>query len=264
MTVRIEIGAGTRPPDRPGRRPVATFREIESSGENLIRTATVRRWRDRAAADWQNWSFVALHWLSDDPLQQREPPKFAGAESGWGMLRQTKANQLLWERFLHPFGADGPYRVLFRTPPSFTPSQENRDALAAVAEEWCAPAGITMEWEPAGLWSPGDALEQAAELGAVTALDPFADYDLPPDSPLPVIYKLDRPRGGRVRFTEDDVFELLEHIAMRSAPVRIVARGPNRDQTIGLIRRCLRFTDLEETLAGDRADEPSSDSEGLD
>lgn len=249
MTTRIEIGAGTRPPDRLEARLSVAFREIESSGENPLRTATVRRWRSKAGGSWSRWSMVALHWLVDDPLKEREAPTLAGAEHGWGLLRPTDANALLWERFLHPFGEEGPPRVLFRTPASFTPSMDNREALKTVATTWCGPRNIVMEWEPRGLWTPEEVATLSAELGMQAVFDPFGDTDFPPDLGAPVIFALDRPRGGRARFTEDDCMDLLEHVGERSAPTRLIVRGPLREQTLGLLRRTLRFVGLQEASA---------------
>jgi hypothetical protein len=65
--------------------------------------------------------------------------------------------------------------VVFRTPPSFTPSATNRDLLRrffseVVPAEASAAARV---WHPQGLWDTRTAVTLATELGVVFGCDPF-------------------------------------------------------------------------------------------
>jgi uncharacterized protein YecE (DUF72 family) len=66
--------------------------------------------------------------------------------------------------------------VIFRTPPDFSPSQSNRDAMRHFFAE-LAPAerfaGRTRVWVPSGLWEPPSAFAFARELGILCGLDPL-------------------------------------------------------------------------------------------
>jgi uncharacterized protein YecE (DUF72 family) len=115
--------------------------------------------------------------------------------------------------------------VLFRTPPSFSPSAENRDALRRFFSE-IAPAeafaGAQRIWELGGLWELESAVAMADELGLVLALDPLAEDPLAGDRLRPV-ERLEmtacylRVAGlGRARATlRDDELEDLADLAER-------------------------------------------------
>lgn len=67
--------------------------------------------------------------------------------------------------------------VVFRTPPSFSPSASNRDLLLAFFND-VAPAdafgGTARVWQPDGLWDVRTALKVATDLGVVLGCDPLA------------------------------------------------------------------------------------------
>lgn len=66
--------------------------------------------------------------------------------------------------------------VVFRTPPTFSPSAANRDTLrrffGEVAHEGTFGAAVRA-WHPDGLWEVRTALKLANELGVVLVADPF-------------------------------------------------------------------------------------------
>lgn len=67
--------------------------------------------------------------------------------------------------------------VVFRSPPDFTPSQHNRDALAGFFADHATAdrfAGVERVWEAQGLWEPRTIIRVAEELGVTVACDPLA------------------------------------------------------------------------------------------
>jgi uncharacterized protein YecE (DUF72 family) len=66
--------------------------------------------------------------------------------------------------------------IVFRTPPSFTPSAGNRDLLRRLFSEVVTPelAGAAARvWQPDGLWDTRTAVKLATELGVVFGCDPL-------------------------------------------------------------------------------------------
>src|SRR5262249_38259133 len=61
--------------------------------------------------------------------------------------------------------------VVFRTPPSFTPSQANRDLLRRFFSE--VDMGGERVWHPDGLWDTRTAAKAATELGVTLGVDPL-------------------------------------------------------------------------------------------
>jgi len=114
--------------------------------------------------------------------------------------------------------------AVFRTPPDFSPSMANRDAMRrffgerATAEQL---GGRARAWVPSGLWDPPTAHAFAKELGILCGLDPlgadperrFATFwdELRGDDAYLVISGLGRAR----RRTSNDDLELLGDIAQR-------------------------------------------------
>jgi len=81
--------------------------------------------------------------------------------------------------------------LLFRTPPSFTPSATNRDALHRFFSETLPAGEFVRAWQPDGLWDTRTAVKLASELGVVFGCDPlvrdqtreppdfYATFDIP-------------------------------------------------------------------------------------
>ena len=65
--------------------------------------------------------------------------------------------------------------ILLRTPPTFSPSQTNRDLLRRFFAEVLpaeAAGGAARVWQPDGLWDTRTAVKLAAEMGIVFGCDP--------------------------------------------------------------------------------------------
>jgi len=114
--------------------------------------------------------------------------------------------------------------VIFRTPPEFSPSQSNRDAMKrffsedATAERF---SGRTRVWAPSGLWEPPAAYAVARDLGILCGLDPLGGdperrhapfwASVSGDDTYLVVSGIGRAR----RRTNNDLLEQIAEIALR-------------------------------------------------
>lgn len=163
--------------------------------------------------------------------------------------------------------------VIFRSPPDFSPSQANRDAMKRFFSEIATSdrfGDCVRVWHPSGLWDPPVAHACARELGVICALDPlgadpekaFAPFwaELDDDDGYFVISGLGRSR----RRTSDDLLEELadQTARCRRAWVVFATTEPFPD--------ALRFSRIVGRHAGDPPSEeldelePSDDSELAD
>ncbi len=114
--------------------------------------------------------------------------------------------------------------VIFRSPPDFSPSQSNRDAMrryfseVGTAERF---AGSVRVWHPSGLWDPPIAHAFARDLGILCGLDPlgsdpermFASFwaEMAGEEAYYVVSGIGRSR----RRTSNDQLEELAEVAAR-------------------------------------------------
>jgi uncharacterized protein YecE (DUF72 family) len=110
--------------------------------------------------------------------------------------------------------------LVFRTPPSFTPSSGNRELLKRLFSEVVtadATGTAVRVWQPDGLWDTRTAVKLATELGVVFGCDPLVRDQTrdPPDFfatlDVPDVYfrVTGLGRGGR-RLASSQVDELVE------------------------------------------------------
>jgi hypothetical protein len=110
--------------------------------------------------------------------------------------------------------------LVFRTPPSFTPSAGNRDLLRRLFSETVTAEAVgpaVRVWQPDGLWDTRTAVKLATEIGVVFGCDPLMRDQTrdPPDFfatlDVPDVYfrVTGLGRGGR-RLASSQVDELVE------------------------------------------------------
>jgi uncharacterized protein YecE (DUF72 family) len=114
--------------------------------------------------------------------------------------------------------------VIFRTPPEFSPSQTNREAMRRFFSEVATAdrfQGRARVWVPSGLWEPPAAYAAARDLGILCGLDPLGGdperhhapfwASLSGDDAYLVVSGLGRGR----RRTSNDHLEQIAEIALR-------------------------------------------------
>lgn len=179
------------------------------------REVALKRWRNEAPPGsafsvlaWQ----VITHEAGTPGYARVAAPLSPETLAGAGGFRDTPAVRDAWTRTLSSARALGAEVILFQTPPSFAPTEANREALRRFFGEVAADHGdTTLAWEPHGLWEPQQASALAVELGLVYALDPLQLETPPPDEPKAYfrIHGLGVYRGK----LGDDLLELVADMA---------------------------------------------------
>ena len=237
--MKVETGLSTYPLDKDeASSPTADFREVAQTWHQSLRRATLRRWQEKAGAAWEGWSFLLWKWMVCDPDEEREaPPALDDAAGPAGLLRPSALNHAYWGRWIAPFPEGPKPHVLLRTPASFTPTDRNRDALRRFVHELAAPAGFPVEWEARGLWEREDVVQLCAEHGVRPLLDPWLEMEDPVAPRIPMTFVVERGRSGRMRLSEDDLWDLMELVEAQRADVRLVFRGQHKHAHLSLWQR---------------------------
>lgn len=145
-----------------------------------VRSTVLRRWR-AAAPSKGAFGVVAPALITHTP-----GPRGTFGPRGWpippgkpwdvGGFRNSEAVLSAHAAHLHALELLDASAAVYRTPPDFSPSAANRDAMRRFfAEVMTAEvAGERLRvWHPSGLWEPPDAHAFARELGILCALDPL-------------------------------------------------------------------------------------------
>jgi uncharacterized protein YecE (DUF72 family) len=179
------------------------------------RDVALRRWRQEAP---EGTGFAMLAWQAitheaDTPGYARMTHKLSPeAKTQVGSFRATPPVNEAWQRTLAAARALGAEVILFQTPPTFTPTEANRNAMRRFFGEIAADhQGMALAWEPRGIWEPAQAATLAAELGLVYALDPLQLEVPPPDEPQ--AYFRVHGLGIYRNKISDDMLEILADMA---------------------------------------------------
>lgn len=192
-----------------------------------VRPSVLRRWRE-SARHQRAFGVVAPAIITHTPPRKGygprgwvvPPERFAEA----GSFRDSALVEHGVAEMLVAIEALDAGVAVFRTPPEFSPSQANRDAMRRFFGERATSerlGGRARVWVPSGLWDPPAAHAFAKELGVLCGLDPlgadpemrFAAFwaELAGDDAYLVISGLGRSR----RRTSNDDLELVAEIAAR-------------------------------------------------
>jgi uncharacterized protein YecE (DUF72 family) len=147
----------------------------------------LRRWRGEAppgaAFTMLAWQLIT-HDFGGPSYERLTSPLDASARGQVGSFRDTQEVKQAWERSLRAARALGTEVILFQTPPSFSPSEMNRDRMRRFFGEVVGEVNdVTLAWEPKGVWEPAQAAKLAEELRLVVALDPLQLEVPPPEGP---------------------------------------------------------------------------------
>lgn len=248
-----------------------------------VRSTVLRRWR--AAAPIKGaFGVVAPAVVTHTPgprgFGPRGWPIPGGRPHEVGGFRATEAVASGHAAHLHALELLDAAAAVYRTPPDFSPSAANRDAMRRFFGEVMTPevAGDRLRvWHPSGLWEPPVAHAFANELGILCALDPLgADptnehtawwSSLEGDDAYFTIGGL-----GRGRRTPPDRLEELAEIARRFQRAWVVFATsepfPDAIRFLGLVSDTARTDDdsLDEGSEDedDGEDEDEDDADHLD
>jgi uncharacterized protein YecE (DUF72 family) len=144
-----------------------------------VRSTVLRRWR-AAANNPGAFGVVAPAPITHSPgprgYGQRGWPVPPGRPQDVGNFRETTAVASTVIAHLHALELLDASAAIYRTPPDFSPSAANREAMRKFFGEVMtaeAAHGRARVWHPSGLWEPPAAYAFAKELGIICALDPL-------------------------------------------------------------------------------------------
>jgi uncharacterized protein YecE (DUF72 family) len=189
----------------------------------------------------------------------------------WGELRDTPAVREHVDLLARVAAEAKASAVVFHTPPSFSPSQTNRDTVrrffgeVATAEKLGAAVRV---WRPDGLWEPRTAVALAAELGIVCALDPlildpggtppeFYD-DLPGDAVYLRVSGLGRPSR---KLPEHELERLVEVIARFEKAWVVFATAERFRDARGLLQLIASLVSIADGAEGIDSDDAAGDDD---
>lgn len=223
----VLIGCGPFPPKRGAF--LDTFRVVELSEaiHEPIRHATLRKWNE-SRPDGFEYVLGASRWLTLEPLDESAKPPQEFPRRDFGLFRPTEANRAEWAVVREQADALAANAVLFRTPPAFSPSATNLDALRTFRAEVIGDVPFELIWEPRGIWQPEELAELGEELGMTIVRDPHGATSFP--IPTEDAYYAVTAPIGHLRFSEDDLYDLSEFIDSHPTKVRMVFRGPDRER----------------------------------
>jgi uncharacterized protein YecE (DUF72 family) len=232
-----------------------------------VRPSVLRRWRE-SARHGRAFGVVA------PAIITHTPPKQGYGQRGWlvpperfaeaGGFRDSPLVEHGVAELQTALTTLDAAAAVFRTPPDFSPSQSNRDAMRrffgerATAERFEGRARV---WVPSGLWDPPVAHAFAKELGILCGLDPlgsdperrFAPFwdELVGDDAYLVISGMGRSR----RRTSNDDLELVAEVASRHDRAWVVFA------TVDPFPDAIRFAKLVGTSSADLDDGEDADAD---
>ncbi|KAB2911639.1 MAG: DUF72 domain-containing protein [Kofleriaceae bacterium] len=238
--------------------------------QSPVRASVLRRWRE-AAGHERAFGVVApaivTHMPGPRGFGPRGWPVPAGRINEVGGFRNSEIVHQGVEALVAAAETLEAGVVIFRTPPDFSPSQTNRDAMRhffaeqANAERF---AGRSRVWVPSGLWEPPAAYALARDLGILCGLDPLGGdperrhapfwASLSGDDVYLVVSGLGRGR----RRTSNDHLEQIAEIALRHDRAWVVF------STVEPFPDAIRLTKMVAGTATDTDDLDASDSDRPD
>ena len=141
------------------------------------RLAAMQRWSSAVRRRFPKAQQIPFVWHlvthgRDDGMRERSTRRPAGDEFAFGGLQTTPEVQRAWEVSRLCMQGCKSTRVMLRTGPSVTPGALGRKRLRAFVEARAAE-GISVIWEPEGLWEPETARAFAQELGVTLCFGAF-------------------------------------------------------------------------------------------
>lgn len=232
------IGCGPLPPKRDKYFERFNCAELSEAMFQPIRYKTLRGW-NAERPDGFDYVLGAHRWIGIEPLDEKGAPPIEGFEKrDFGLFASTDANRALWQETAAQAEALGANAVIIRTPPGFSPSEINRSNLRSFLADVVGEVPYEFVWEARGLWTREQRQELAAELGITLALDPYDEPTLPDPPEGPAYYTVTAP-NGRVRFSQEDFFDLAEFLNDHEHNTRVIFRGPEREWNAGHLMKAL-------------------------
>jgi len=186
------------------------------------RAAAAKRWGSEIRKSFPAATLVPYVWHlmthgPDERMAERTTRTLSGEPHQFGGLQDSPPTRQAWEVTRLCAEALETTQVVLRTPPSITPGALGRSRLRAFVEARRAE-GLSVVWEPEGLWEPPVAAALARELRIDLMLPAFA--------------------GGRPLLDEDG-----DGLAAPGAWLRVDGSGPRQGIHGGTVDELLDHTE---------------------
>jgi len=217
-----------------------SFLELQDLFFQHIQSKTLGRWREQSNRVQQNdsieYSVVApmtiTHPISD-PLQARCQYKRDVARDGGHFVISDDSLRAI-DNIFEAAQRLAARWVVFKTPTSFRPTQQNRDRFRTFFEKTDQPEQLQFVWQPSGLWTP--------ELSHALAAHSKILCSMPDWTQIPV-NKFLYINIETIAFPERELINYLPKIP-ENTTTRIVFSGKNK------VRQARKFA-LVQDLLGD-------------
>lgn len=178
--------------------------EVQQTFYQPPRLETARRWRQEAPANFEftvkAWQLITHEASSPTYRRLRQGLSLAERQAA-GSFKPTGLIQTAWEQTRAIARELQATVVLFQTPASFRPTEENRQHLHRFFET-LARDNLRLVWEARGTWDWEEVRQLCQELDLIPGLDPFKTAPFP--GPW-AYFRLHGVTGYRYRFTEPDL-----------------------------------------------------------
>lgn len=163
----------------------------------------------------EGFVFVVRAWqlITHEPTSpgySRLPEPLTGGPGAYGHFRDSQHVRDAYRQTFEVAEALGAEAIFFETPTSFTPTTQNRRAMASFFER-IERGQRLMIWDPRGVWSGGEIARICSDLQLIPCQDPFVQ-GAPKGTEVPrsVAYLRLRGLGGAQHLSDDQLAWLVE------------------------------------------------------
>ncbi|MGC9105521.1 MAG: DUF72 domain-containing protein [Thermoprotei archaeon] len=189
--------------------------EVQQTFYDVVSEETLKKWRQMApeTLEFTVKALQAITHPSSSPTYKRTK-KFEGKRENFGLFRPNEDVMRALEVTLSEAKVLGARIIVFQTPESFRPTEENLRNLRDFASS--LDKSFVYAWEPRGKeWDEFKGLKELLdELGFVHVVDPFRRKSLTEGMKY---YRLHGKGKGEVnyryKYTDEDLRELLQMVA---------------------------------------------------
>jgi len=176
--------------DPPSRRTLARWRRTAPEGFSFV----LKAWQVIThPADSPGYRKIQRPWL-------RDQADLCGHFQAGGVVQEA------WETLREAAEALEARGIVFRTPASFTPSEENRRNMTRFFSS-LERGGRHLIWDPEGVWQDEEISSVCDDLGLIPAQDPLLASS---SAGKPFYFRVKPKTRGRGAFRSDDFHRILE------------------------------------------------------
>lgn len=201
------IGCAGFPTKRSGYFETFNVVEVQETFYDPPSERTLARWR-RAAPEGFAFTVRAWQLITHPPsypgYQRIRRPLEKAARERFGLFQQTAEIRWAWQVLQESAAILDARAIVFQTPPSFTPTQENKENLLRFFDG-VERGSLHLVWEPDGLWEEEETEALRSRCGLVAGIDPLISESRSGEVFYFRIRDKTRSRGA---FTDDDFFQI--------------------------------------------------------